>query len=153
MEPLITILGAGNWFVAPDRVGPKVLEMITGRYGPEVESHDIGVGGLAILDYFVGQSLLVVVDACLRGGKPGEIFRLEPPLSESCPVPASVHQIGPVDALQIGMIFKKESRPQRILVLAVETGEADDETVTRACREVVSILDREVHQTLRSFGN
>nr|VFJ64844.1 MAG: hydrogenase maturation protease [Candidatus Kentron sp. FW] len=162
----ISIAGAGNRLIAHDRIGPRVLRLIKGRYGPEVELCDIGTSGLRLLDYLRGQTLLVVIDACLMNEAPGTIRVLESsaarggrahssfhsnrarddgPLFDIGQVRStSVHQIGPLETLAVAERLYKEKLPRRVLSIMVETRDIDAATEKKACREVVGILDREV---------
>ena len=72
----VTIAGSGNWLLGHDRIGPRVLERVAGRWGDEVELVDIGTTSLALLDHLRGQELLLVVDACAGMASPGEVAPL-----------------------------------------------------------------------------
>ena len=140
----IAIVGAGNWLITHDRIGPRVLEMVQGRYGPEVELVDAGTSGLGLLDHLRGQELMFVVDACVFDGEPGEVRVLEPDLDAPLTRETSVHQIGPLEALRIGKHLYPERMPGRVLLILVETSEIDAATQETACVQAVSILDREI---------
>lgn len=142
--PPVTIVGAGNWLLAIDRVGPLVLESIEGRYGPEVELCALGSGGLALLDHLRGQDLLLVVDACISGRAPGEVFAVEPDLEATTTRETSVHQIGPLEALVIAKLLFSERLPRRVRLLLVETEGIDEALERRACERVIALLDEEV---------
>ncbi|VFM96535.1 MAG: hydrogenase maturation protease [Candidatus Kentron sp. G] len=147
MLSTISIAGAGNWLISHDRIGPRVLRLIRGRYGPAVELCDIGTSGLRLLDYLRGQALLVIIDACLMNEAPGTIRVLEPDLRT--PEDAfdgaagrSTHQIGPLETLALAQRLYRENMPRRVLLIMVETRGIDAATERAACREVVGALDR-----------
>ena len=140
----VSIAGAGNALTTHDAVGPRVLELCEGRYGAAAELCHIGVTGLALLDHLRGQPLLIVVDACIFGGPPGEIVRMEPDLEQESGRPTSVHQVGPLEALTVAKHLYPERLPQRVLLLLVETNGLDHETQEKACRALLPILDDEV---------
>lgn len=140
----IAIVGAGHWLITHDRIGPRVLEMVQGRYGPDVELVDAGTSGLDLLDHLHGQDLMFVVDACVYDGEPGEVRVLEPDLDAPPTRETSVHQIGPLEALRIGKHLYPERMPRRILLILVETNEIDAAAQETACVQAVSILDREL---------
>jgi Ni,Fe-hydrogenase maturation factor len=78
----ISVAGAGNWLVPWDRIGPRVLELLEGRFpGSDVELVDLGSTGLALLDSLRAQELLILVDASSLGGAPGLIRELSPDLA------------------------------------------------------------------------
>jgi hydrogenase maturation protease len=140
----VAVVGAGNWLIATDRTGPRVLERIRGRYGPEVAIRNMGSAGLALLDQLHGQELMCLVDACLLGGPPGQVHVSE--LSfDGIPDPVgSVHQIGPLETLTIAARLYPENMPKRVLLIGVETDGIDEQAEETACQDVVAILDREI---------
>ena len=140
----ITVAGCGNWLIGADRIGPRVMTMVDGRWGERVTTCDIGTGALALLDHLESQDLLVVVDACVGHGTPGEVLELEPGLDIGLTRGTSAHQIGPAEALTVGRHLYPELMPRRVLFLLVETDGLTDELEDAACEQVVRILDREI---------
>jgi hydrogenase maturation protease len=140
----VSIFGVGHWLLGIDRIGPRVLELLAGRHGSEVELCDVGAGGLALLDHLRGQELVIVVDACLLGGAPGEIHRLEPEGLELSGTGGSVHQIGPLEALAVARQLYPDQLPRRTVVLAVETEGLEPDGEAEACRRVLEMIDREL---------
>lgn len=141
MAPM-TVACSGHWLIEHDTIGPRVAELIAGRYPvDEVEVADIGTAGLALVDVLRGQELVVVVDACLAGGEPGEISLREADFEAPLGRETSVHQLGPQAALQVAYHLYPERLPRRSLLLLVETGDTDEERREAACHEVVVRLD------------
>ena len=142
----ISIAGAGNWLLAHDRIGPQVLERAAGRYGPEVELCELGSRGLGLLDLLRGQELLLVVDACLFGGAPGEIHVVDPDLDAAGGEggAVSVHQIGPLEALYVARELYPEQLPRTIRLVLVETEGLTRTKEEATCTRVLQALDREV---------
>jgi hydrogenase maturation protease len=138
------VVGAGNWLLTHDRVGPRVLEKLAGRYDEQVELCDAGAGGLNVLDFMRGQELLVLVDACVEGGPVGEVRVLEPDLDVVPTTGSSVHQIGPIEALIVARELYPERLPRKSLLILVETDGIDEATMEAACDEVVARLDDEL---------
>lgn len=125
-----------------DRIGPRVVESIADRYGPNVELHAIGTMPLALLDCIDGQDLMLIVDACIAGWKPGEVRIMEPDLAQaSIGGETSIHQLGPIQALVIARQLFTDRLPKKVMMILVETEGLDDATEERACGEVVSALD------------
>jgi hydrogenase maturation protease len=136
------VVAAGNWLLSHDRTGPVILKRARGRYGPEVALLDIGTAGLDLLDHLHGRELLYVIDACLRGGTPGEVY-VEVPDLDTAPDPVgSVHQIGPLETLAVAERLYPELLPDRVVVIGIETAGIDDRAEARACEEVLKILDQ-----------
>jgi hydrogenase maturation protease len=144
------VVGAGNWVIAHDRIGPRVLELIESRYGPDVELCALGGSGLALLDHLHRQELMILVDAGVFPGRAGEIRAVQPDLSASLGRVGSAHQIGPLEAMVIADRLFPEDMPRRLLLIVVQTSQLDDDKAEAACREVVGILDREIEAWSRA---
>ena len=151
-QPSVLVAGAGNSLLACDRVGPMVLESITDRYGGDVEMCDIGCTALALLDHLRGQDLLVVVDACVAHGEPGEVFVTEPDLEALTNPGTSSHQVGPIEALVVAKHLWPERLPKKVLLLLVETGAVDEAVEAAAYECVINQLDREIDDWRRQRG-
>lgn len=151
-QPPVLVAGAGNSLLACDRIGPMVLESISNRYGGNVEMCDIGCTALALLDHLRGQDLLVVIDACIGRGEPGEVFVTEPDLEALMTPGTSSHQVGPVEALVVAHHLWPDRLPKRVLLLLVETGAVDEAVETAAYESVISQLDREIDDWRRQRG-
>ncbi len=142
----VAIVGAGNWLVGRDRVGPEVLAELRRRALPaEVELWEVGSTGLALLDCIRAQELLIVVDAAALGGPVGHIRVLEPDL-EAPPEASStsVHQLGPLEALWVAKMLYPERLPSRIRLILVETGHGDSAVPPELCQRVVAVIEREI---------
>jgi hydrogenase maturation protease len=146
--PDVTVAGIGNWLIAADRVGPRVLELMRDRWGDAVELADIGSGGLSLLDHLRGQRLLVVVDACAGRGAPGEVVVVEgAPADVDAPVSSS-HQIGPVEALIVARHLTPDALPRRIVMVLTETTDLDEIRLDEVCRRVAGTIDALVEGAL-----
>jgi hydrogenase maturation protease len=150
--PQVLIAGAGNSLLAGDRVGPMLLERVGERYGDDVELCDIGCTALALLDRLRGQELLVVVDACVGRGRPGEVFVVDHDLEALSTPGTSVHQIGPIEALMVARHLEPERLPARVVLLLVETGPVDEGVQESACVTAMNQLDREIDDWRRRRG-
>jgi hydrogenase maturation protease len=144
MAPPATVAGAGHWLLGHDRVGPEVLARLAGRVGADVELADLGCSGLALLDRLRGQELLVVVDACVGRGRPGEVMVVEPDLDRLGGTWASAHQVGPVETLAVGRALYPELEPERVVLVLVETADLEEPNEDRACAEAVAAVEREL---------
>src|SRR5674536_358015 len=73
---VIKILGAGNYLMADDGVGVHILEKLEQMNKSDVELVNVGVGGLAILDYMEDADIVIIIDAVRGGGgEPGSIYK------------------------------------------------------------------------------
>ena len=79
-NPRILIACIGNIFLGDDGFGTEVARRLADRsLPPGVILKDFGIRGLdltyALLDPY---DLVILVDACPRGGEPGTIYLIEP---------------------------------------------------------------------------
>ena len=84
-EPRILIACIGNIFLGDDGFGVEVARRLAGRpLPPGVILKDFGIRGLdltyALLDPY---DLVILVDACPRGGEPAAVYVIEPDPSDS----------------------------------------------------------------------
>src|SRR5579863_6607195 len=86
-SPRILIACIGNIFLGDDGFGTEVAHRLAGRSLPsEVVLRDFGIRGLD-LTYALLETheLVILVDACPRGGEPGTVYLVEPDPIESPP--------------------------------------------------------------------
>lgn len=142
----ITVIGSGNWLISFDRVGPRVLELAEGRYVPaEVELRNTGSHGLALIDHLRGQDVVIVVDACLQGGRPGEVSVIaDPPLEALGGHETSVHQLTPLETLTVAKRLDPRTMPKRLVLLLVETKNLEDDALDAVCERVLKLIDGEL---------
>jgi hydrogenase maturation protease len=141
----ITVAAAGNWIISCDRVGPRVLKEVERLAPPGVDLADVGMSGLALLDHLHAQQLLVVVDACVGHGLPGEVLVEKLNILAPFGRESSVHQIGPREALAVASHLYPEEMPERIRLVLIETGGLDesmeDDAVRRAAGAVMDEIE------------
>ena len=86
-QPRILIACVGNIFLGDDGFGTEVARRLAGRsLPPGVVLKDFGIRGVdlnyALLDPY---DLIILVDACARGGEPGSVYLIEPdPVESNC---------------------------------------------------------------------
>jgi hydrogenase maturation protease len=125
----LTLAGAGNALIAHDRIGPAVIDAFRACPLDDLEVVELRGGGLGLLDVLRGQDALIVVDACATGGAPGAQREVELPELLATPQPPqgmSLHQIGPLEALQVAAELYPERMPRRVILLLVETEGLDE---------------------------
>lgn len=122
--PRILIACIGNIFLGDDGFGPEVARRITGRPLPEgVILKDFGIRGLdltyALLDPY---DLVILVDACPRGGEPGTVYLVEPdPVETDGGARLETHGMNPMNVLR--MVKSMGGAPGRILIVGCEPAE------------------------------
>ena len=84
MTPRILVAGIGNVFSGDDGFGVEVARRLLAQPRPEnVKVADFGIRGIhLVFELLSPLDLLVVVDACPRGGTPGTLYEIEPDVDE-----------------------------------------------------------------------
>lgn len=115
------IVGLGNPIVTDDGVGPRVAAELRSRISqPGVTIREASVGGLGLLDLVVGYDRAIIIDAIqTSGGRPGQIYRIDPADFDGTRHAASPHDAKFSTALKYGKKVGKKI-PRRIDVFAIE---------------------------------
>ncbi|MFW5936563.1 MAG: hydrogenase maturation protease [Desulfosalsimonas sp.] len=148
--PTVVIVGNGNWQVASDKAGPMVIKSLAGRYGASVQIKDIGTSALGLLECLDSQDLMLVVDACVKGGAPGEIHVIQPDLDAPLREKPGLHQIGPVETLMVAKYLYPHTLPKTISLILIETQGLNDADLEPVCQRGVSIIDRKIAEVFRA---
>jgi hydrogenase maturation protease len=117
------VVGCGNSLLKDEGFGIHVARELQRMELPKnVEVHDAGTGGLAILDLLEGAESAIIVDAMKLGLKPGtiKVFSLKnmpPPSAFSF----STHELDLVTTLRVGEELQR--LPEKVEVIGVEAKE------------------------------
>jgi hydrogenase maturation protease len=122
-NPRILIACIGNIFLGDDGFGTEVALRLAGRpLPPGVFLKDFGIRGLdltyALLEPW---DLVILVDACARGGEPGAVYLIEPDLTETegaAPAQLETHGMNPMSVLRAARLMG--GAQSRILLVACE---------------------------------
>jgi hydrogenase maturation protease len=120
-SPRILIACIGNIFLGDDGFGSAVAARLAGRSLPEeVLVKDFGIRGIdltyALLDPY---ELVIVVDACSRGGEPGTVYVIEPDPAEPVAGPhLDAHDLNPMAVLRA--VRSMGGAKGRILIVGCE---------------------------------
>jgi hydrogenase maturation protease len=81
-SPTVLVAGIGNIFLGDDAFGVEVVKRFAGRELPKaVRVVDFGIRGFDLAYALIGGAdVTVLVDACPRGGTPGDLYVVEPDL-------------------------------------------------------------------------
>jgi len=79
----VLVAGIGNIFLSDDGFGVEVVRRLAQRELPaDVEVVDIGIRGVHLAYQLLdGYEALLIIDAAPRGGKPGDLYLIEPDLA------------------------------------------------------------------------
>jgi hydrogenase maturation protease len=119
---VIKILAAGNYLMADDGVGIHILEKLEQMNRSDVELVNVGVGGLAILDYMEDTDYVIIIDAVRGGGgEPGSIYKFtDKELPPANLFMMSLHDLSLVDTLRLGREIQPELMPKNITIIGIE---------------------------------
>ena len=118
------VLGLGNPILSDDGMGPAIareLEKVIDTERATVS--EASLGGLNLLDLLVGYDRVIIIDAIKTdGGRPGQIYRLDPEALMTTRYAASPHDVNLVTALELGKKLGL-AMPQKIDIFAIEVSD------------------------------
>src|ERR1700679_4079646 len=159
-SPSILIAGIGNVFLGDDAFGVEVVQRLASHKFPgRVKVIDFGIRGFdlayTLLD---GSDVTILVDACPRGGEPGNLYVIEPDLKsldsqEASQTSVDAHSMNPMNVIRMAKSIGGGSLTRILLVgcepltLGPEEGqmglsEPVAAMVEGAARLVESLLDK-----------
>jgi hydrogenase maturation protease len=111
----IAVLGIGNILLTDDGVGVEVVKRLMEAPWPgNVDIIDGGTAILSLLDVFIKNDKIIVVDALQGGHEPGTIYRLTPEqLGNWQKGYLSLHDVQVLDVMKMAALF--DSYPEVIL--------------------------------------
>jgi hydrogenase maturation protease len=158
-EPHILVACIGNIFLGDDGFGVEVARRMTGRsLPPGVVLKDSGIRGIdltyALLDRW---DLVVLVDACPRGGEPGSVYLIEPDPVDAAPTDSRLetHGLNPMNVLR--MAKSMGGAQNRILIVGCEPADlgSDEEgklglsdAVAGAIDEAIRLIEKVISGSL-----
>lgn len=111
----VLVAAVGSTLRGDDGFGPALLARLRPLLPPAVETGDFGTHGIALVQALHGRyDVLVLLDACVRGGPPGTVYVIQPDVS---PPPSAATSAG-LDALADVHV----TEPARALTLARALG-------------------------------
>lgn len=163
MTQKMLVAGVGNIFFSDDAFGCEVVRRLAGETLPEgVTVADFGIKGIHLAyELLDGYDTVIIVDAAPCGGKPGDLYLIEPKLEEIEESPlvqaASEGESALIDAHGLepdaifGMLKALGGNVGRALVVGVEPESVEDgigltdiveAAVEPAVRRLVDIISR-----------
>jgi len=113
--PNIAILGIGNILMQDDGAGVEVVKRLEQLDWPEnISFIDGGTAVLSLLDVFINNQKIIVVDTLKGGHQPGTVYRLTPEqLGEWKKESLSLHDVQVLDVMRMAALFN--SYPEVII--------------------------------------
>lgn len=130
----VRVIGCGNPLMGNDGVGLAVLEAVA-VLDPDLDVVEGGTGGLGLVPLMEGYDLVVIVDAVVGMGEPGQVIIFDsPPPDEH--IPRSLHEFGVAEALAFAAAIGLAAR---VVVVGIEVGEVGDfsDSMTPAVAQAV----------------
>jgi len=160
-QPRILIACIGNIFLGDDGFGTEVARRLAGRPLPEgVIVNDFGIRGFdltyALLEPY---ELIILVDACARGGEPGTIYVIKPDPATGSLAPLATHGMNPANVLRL--VQSMGGTSAQILIVGCEPADLGSEEegklglsepVAAAIDEAVATIDTLVSNALNGVS-
>ncbi len=152
-EAKILVAGIGNIFLGDDGFGVEVVQRLAAEDLPEsVRVRDFGIRGYdltyALLEPY---ELIILVDACPRGQKPGTVHVIEPELTEAVDSTTRIaldgHTMNPVNVLRLARAMG--AVPARIVLVGCEPATFGGEAGNIGLSEPVSAAIEEAVKTVK----
>jgi hydrogenase maturation protease len=157
----ILVACIGNIFLGDDGFGTEVARRLAGRpLPPGVVLKDFGIRGLDLTYALLEpRELVILVDACPRGGEPGTVYLVEPGPIENTPdaLPQiDAHSMNPMNVLRT--VQAMGGAPGRILIVGCEPADLGPEdegklglsdTVMAAVDEAVAMIEKVISKNLK----
>jgi hydrogenase maturation protease len=145
------VLGFGNPILTDDGVGHRVAQEIQDRVDhPGVTVAETSLAGLSVLDILTGYDRAIIIDAIQTvGGKPGQIYRLEPEDFNATLHTTTPHDVNFATALELGNQLNL-AMPKQIDIFAIEVLDTStySEECTPAVKEAVAACAEMIIQEL-----
>jgi hydrogenase maturation protease len=149
-QPRVLIACLGNIFLGDDGFGTEVARRLASRPPQEgVILKDFGIRGFdltyALLEPY---ELIILVDACARGGEPGTVYLIKPDSTTGSPAPLDTHGMNPTNVLHL--VHSMGGTSAQILVVGCEPADLGSEEegklglsepVAAAIDEAVAMID------------
>ena len=151
----IVILGVGNILLTDEGVGVRAVQELQQRYDfPEnVELVDGGTQGLWLMSTIHGSDHLIVVDAVMGKGQPGNLYRLErDDLPKELRVKQSAHDSDLIEALNLTEMI--DAAPKTCVVIGVQPEDITSmgvELTDTISAKIDEIIDMVLHE-LKAHG-
>jgi hydrogenase maturation protease len=120
MNPRILVAGIGNIFLGDDGFGVEVVRRLAERVLPKgVQVVDFGIRGMDLVYALLEEhDTVLFVDAAPCGGRPGDLYVIEPQIQENGQVTLDAHGMNPVKVLALARAMG--APPVRTVVIGCE---------------------------------
>jgi len=152
-DPTILVLGVGNPIMGDDGVGIHTVRMLKKRVRPRVglEFKELGVGGMRLVEEFLGYDEVVLVDSyASEDAEPGRIREFAPEQFEDTVHTSSPHGTNFASAIKLYKTLQPQKIPKRIRIFTVDINKTEtfsdklSSQVERAASQLADIITRAI---------
>jgi hydrogenase maturation protease len=157
-QPLVLVVGIGNWDRGDDGFGPAVAHRLMGRMSSTVRILERSGDALAMIEDWDGIPSVIVVDAMAPISEPGQVHRID--LADSpLPIgfaPSSSHAFGVAQTVELARSLGR--LPQYLVAYLVEgeqfgMGAPLSPAVAASVEDVAERVLDELSAILGTIGN
>jgi hydrogenase maturation protease len=142
------VIGVGNLLRCDDGVGIHVVDRLN-EVAPHIDTLDVALGSIEILEAMRGRDRLFIVDAIQTGGEPGTIYRVNLSGGEEPPRITHSHGVDLLTTLKLGNSLFPGQMPREMILLAVEA--EDVTTLSESCTSKVQASVDKVMEIILGF--
>lgn len=139
------VIGVGNPVIADDALGLAAARCVRQQCPDGVAVVEVYNGGLDLMEAMAGYDRAFVVDAIVRGGRPGTIYRLGISDVATTRNTSTTHNGSLATALELGRLSGVKL-PAEVRIWAVEAGDVTTfcESLTPEAEAAVPVVAREI---------
>ena len=142
------VIGVGNLLRCDDGVGIHVVNRLN-EVAPCVDTLDVALGSVEILEAMKGRDRVFVVDAIQAGGEPGTIYRVNLSKGEEPSRVTHSHGVNLLTTLRLGDSLFPGQMPKEMILLAVEA--EDVTTLSESCTSKVQAAIEKAMEIILGF--
>lgn len=143
------VIGVGNLLRCDDGVGIHVVNRLNEVAPSSIDTLDVALGSVEILEAMKGRDHVFIVDAIQAGGEPGTIYRVNLSKGEEPPRVTHSHGVDLLTTLRLGDSLFSGQMPREIVLLAVEA--EDVTTLSESCTSKVQAAIEKVVELILGF--
>ena len=149
MKKKFLILGLGNILMGDEGVGVRCIEYLKKQNLPtHADLLDGGTGGFHLLSYFQEYRRMIIIDATIGNGPPGELRKLKPAFAADFPRTLTSHDIGLRDLVQSAELL--ETLPEIDLIcISIKDGNTMGMGISKGLEGILPRIYKEVLEIIQ----
>jgi hydrogenase maturation protease len=132
------VVGVGNLVRRDDGAGIHVVNRLKHR-APWIDSIDVAMGSVEILEAIKGYDRAIIVDAIQSGAEPGEILHIDTAAADNPPSLYSSHGVDIFTTLELGKRIFKDEMPKEQIIIGIEAEDTLDYSTSCSPRVELAI--------------